>query len=226
MKASMGEGKSNKDSSNKCNQEADATAPTPSGSGNGNGKKGLKQRTRLHVLDVDEDNNSSSSSSNSSQSKSTPVPTTKSHGKHHKNSAPKKAEGKCVYYVFCFFLNCDTVLIVLKTIHSNLNLFCWQDLKCTNCISWMLWDPLVECVCVCICVFFGFFLSPFSVRIKIIEYRLLNSKCTYCAVANVLDCNSVVSKFKLQLCYYVHFLTNTLVKGMNPLILHLQLWIK
>ena len=35
----------------------------------------------------------------------------------------------------------------------------------------------------------------------------------------LLDCNLKVSEFKLQLCYYIHFWTNTLGKGMNPLIL-------
>ena len=44
-------------------------------------------------------------------------------------------------------------------------------------------------------------------------------------VANVLDCNIVVSKFKLLLCYYVHFQTNTLGKGMNSLISP-RLWIE
>ncbi len=38
-------------------------------------------------------------------------------------------------------------------------------------------------------------------------------------VANLLDCDIVVSEFKLQSCYYIHFRTNTLGKGMNPLIL-------
>ena len=35
----------------------------------------------------------------------------------------------------------------------------------------------------------------------------------------VLDCGIVVSEFELQSRYYVHFQTNTLGKGMNPLIL-------
>ena len=35
-------------------------------------------------------------------------------------------------------------------------------------------------------------------------------------VANVLDCNIVVSEFELQSCYYVHF--QTLGKSVNPLI--------
>ena len=34
-------------------------------------------------------------------------------------------------------------------------------------------------------------------------------------VANVLDCDIVVSKFEFHLCYYIHFWTNTLGKGMN-----------
>lgn len=84
MKAHMGDGKSNKDS-NKCNQEGDASSAS--------GKKGSKQRTRVHVHDVDEDNNSSSSSNSSCQGKSTQAPVTKPHGKHHKNSTPKKTEG-------------------------------------------------------------------------------------------------------------------------------------
>ena len=40
----------------------------------------------------------------------------------------------------------------------------------------------------------------------------------YGIVAYVLDCNIVVSKFELQLCYDIHFWTNTLGKGMNLLI--------
>ena len=37
-------------------------------------------------------------------------------------------------------------------------------------------------------------------------------------VAIVLVCDIVVSEFELQSCYYVHFRTDTLGKGMNPLI--------
>ena len=33
------------------------------------------------------------------------------------------------------------------------------------------------------------------------------------------DCEIVVSEFGLRSRYYIHFRTNTLVKGMNPLIL-------
>ena len=38
----------------------------------------------------------------------------------------------------------------------------------------------------------------------------------HCVVANVLDCDIVVSKFKLQLHHYIHFRTNTLEKDMKP----------
>ena len=40
----------------------------------------------------------------------------------------------------------------------------------------------------------------------------------YGVMVYVLDCVIVVREFKLQLCYYIHFQTNTLGKGMNPLI--------
>ena len=36
-------------------------------------------------------------------------------------------------------------------------------------------------------------------------------------VANVLDYDIIVNQFKLHLCYYVHFWTNILGKGMNSL---------
>ena len=36
-------------------------------------------------------------------------------------------------------------------------------------------------------------------------------------MAKVLDCELKVSEFALQSRYYVHFQTNTLGKGMNPL---------
>ena len=38
-------------------------------------------------------------------------------------------------------------------------------------------------------------------------------------MVKVTNCGIVVSEFVLQSCYYVHFRTNTLGKGMNPLIL-------
>ena len=41
-------------------------------------------------------------------------------------------------------------------------------------------------------------------------------------VVNILNCDIVVSEFELHSRYYVHFRTNTLGKGMNPLILNQQ----
>ena len=35
-------------------------------------------------------------------------------------------------------------------------------------------------------------------------------------MVKAMDCRIVVSKFKCQSHYYVHFRTNTLGKGMNP----------
>ena len=34
-------------------------------------------------------------------------------------------------------------------------------------------------------------------------------------MVNVLDCNTIVSKFKLQLSYYIHLRTNTLWKDIE-----------
>ena len=42
--------------------------------------------------------------------------------------------------------------------------------------------------------------------------------CPRGVMVKVADCG-IVSEFVLQSCYYVHFRTNTLGKGMNPLIL-------
>ena len=38
-------------------------------------------------------------------------------------------------------------------------------------------------------------------------------------MAEMLDCDIVVSEFEFQSRNYIHFSTNTLRKGMNPLIL-------
>ena len=44
-------------------------------------------------------------------------------------------------------------------------------------------------------------------------YPLRGNPCDL--VANVLDCDIVISEFELQSCNNVHFWTNTLGKGMN-----------
>ena len=41
-------------------------------------------------------------------------------------------------------------------------------------------------------------------------------------MAKVLDCDLEVSEFEFQSCYYGHFQTNTLGKGMNLLIPQLR----
>ena len=43
--------------------------------------------------------------------------------------------------------------------------------------------------------------------------------CPRGVMVKAMDFGTVVSEFELQLHYYVHFRTNTLGKGMNPLIL-------
>ena len=44
-------------------------------------------------------------------------------------------------------------------------------------------------------------------------------------MANMLDCGIIVTEFEFQLCYYIHFQTNTFGKGWNPFIPP-QLWVK
>ena len=46
-----------------------------------------------------------------------------------------------------------------------------------------------------------------------------NGGCPRSIMVKVMDCGIVVSEFEFQSRYYVHFQTNTLRKGMNPLIL-------
>ena len=43
--------------------------------------------------------------------------------------------------------------------------------------------------------------------------------CPRGVMVKAMDCGIVVREFVLQSRYYVHFRTNTLGKGMNPLIL-------
>ena len=43
--------------------------------------------------------------------------------------------------------------------------------------------------------------------------------CPRGVMVKAMDCGIIVSKFKLQSRYYIHFQANTLGKGMNPLIL-------
>ena len=43
--------------------------------------------------------------------------------------------------------------------------------------------------------------------------------CPCGVTVKAIDCGIVVSEFELQSQYYVHFRTNILAKGMNPLTL-------
>ena len=43
--------------------------------------------------------------------------------------------------------------------------------------------------------------------------------CPRCVMVKAMDYEIVISEFELQSRYYVHFRANTLMKGMNPLIL-------
>ena len=52
-----------------------------------------------------------------------------------------------------------------------------------------------------------------------IEYHLLYRGYPRGVMVKVIDFEIVVNEFELQSHYYVHFWTNTLGKGMNPLIL-------
>ena len=48
---------------------------------------------------------------------------------------------------------------------------------------------------------------------------LFKGGCPRGVMVKAMDCGIVVREFVLQSRYYVHFRTNTLGKGMNPLIL-------
>ena len=50
-------------------------------------------------------------------------------------------------------------------------------------------------------------------------------RCPLSVMVKALDCRNVVSEFELQLRYYVYFRTNTLGKGVSPLIFPVMNWI-
>ena len=56
-------------------------------------------------------------------------------------------------------------------------------------------------------------------RFKVHSLVLFDLVCPRGVMVKAMDCGIVVSEFVLQSRYYVHFQTNTLGKGMNPLIL-------
>ena len=56
--------------------------------------------------------------------------------------------------------------------------------------------------------------------VKMFQFQNLNfhKRCPRDAAAKVLGCNIAVSEFLLKLCYYIHFWTTILEKGIKPLI--------
>ena len=52
-----------------------------------------------------------------------------------------------------------------------------------------------------------------------IQLFFLQRGCPRCVMVKTIDCGIVAREFELQSRYYVHFRTNILEKGMNPLIL-------
>ena len=77
------------------------------------------------------------------------------------------------------------------------------------------------CVCVCVCVHAWCNVYRRRKCIHRAEFHaiIFENDMHPSIWCNVMDCGIVVSEFVLQLRYYVHFRTNTLGKGMNPLIL-------
>ena len=59
----------------------------------------------------------------------------------------------------------------------------------------------------------------FSTVTLLLGYLYLFWWCPRGVMVKAMDCRIVVSEFELQSRYYIHFRTNTLGKGMNPLIL-------
>ena len=64
--------------------------------------------------------------------------------------------------------------------------------------------------------------QQYKVRIEAKEEKPWEKSCGGCprgVIIKAFDCRILISEYELQLRYYVHFRTNTLRKGMNPLIL-------
>ena len=84
----------------------------------------------------------------------------------------------------------------------------------TSLLIWKItWE--ISWKCAVRWLFVNFFLFEiFSCQIR----NLLVASNSHGGGANTLDYNIVVSKFKLQLCYYVQFWNNAHGKGMYPLV--------
>ena len=51
-----------------------------------------------------------------------------------------------------------------------------------------------------------------------VHKMITGGPCPRSVMVKAMDCGIVISEFELQSHYYVHFRTNTLGKGMNPII--------
>ena len=69
---------------------------------------------------------------------------------------------------------------------------------------------------------FSFILTIFTFIIFQFAVSGRNSGCPHGVKVKAMDCGILVSEFVFQSRYYVHFRTNTLGKGMNPLILFME----
>ena len=58
-----------------------------------------------------------------------------------------------------------------------------------------------------------------SLSMQINVFFDLQKECIRGVIVKVMDCGIVISEFEFQSRYYADFRTNTLGKGMNPLIL-------
>ena len=68
------------------------------------------------------------------------------------------------------------------------------------------------------------FMKPYNCEKTTVYYQfeslmLMLKPCPRGVMVKSLDCGIAVSVFELQSCYYVHFRTNNLAKGIDPLIL-------
>ena len=66
----------------------------------------------------------------------------------------------------------------------------------------------------CLQIFYSIYMYKQDLLLNNLRWGRLRGE-----MGKAMDCEIVVSKFVLQLCYYVNFRANTLRKGMNPLIL-------
>ena len=72
---------------------------------------------------------------------------------------------------------------------------------------------------ICKKIMFFYFFESGPKQFRCPDPNAFGRLCPRGVMAKVMNCRIVVSEFELLSCYYVHFRTNTLGKGRNPLIL-------